>query len=257
MVAKNRHRIIFGLLLLGFAAGAVAKPVSPPDPLESPQWETMHQAFLGGEPVVFDDRVRILAPIVAEDSMATPVWLDARELGVIERIVVVADLNPLPKVLEFMPGRAVPRLGFKIKIQQATPIRVAAKTPDGVWHVGGRWIDAAGGGCTAPSIGSGNADWSERLGQVSARIWPREDGGQRLRFSVMHPMDTGLAAGIPVFHVERITFTDAAGNRLAELLPLEPVSENPLFTIDFPFREPIRLMGRDNNGNTFEARIDK
>lgn len=67
--------------------------------------------------------------------------------------MVFAELNPIHKVLEMEPLRADARIGFRIKVQQATPVRAAALTDDGVWHVGGRVVEAAGGGCTAPSLG--------------------------------------------------------------------------------------------------------
>ena len=241
--------LIFGMLL-PLAQAFVAHPA---DPLESPQWDLMHKTFLGGEPVVFDERVRLLAPATAENAMAVPVWLDAQDVGPVDRIVVVADLNPLPKVLEFKPGEAAPRLGFKVKIQQATPVRVAARTRDGVWHVGGRWIDAAGGGCTAPSVASGNRDWADRLGEIHARLWRKDSGGRRLKFSLMHPMDTGLAAGIPAFYAETVQVLGENDNLIAEILPLEPVAENPLFTLDLPRQSAVRLVGRDNNGNVFKS----
>ena len=242
------------LLIFGMLPPLVqAFAVHPGDPLESPQWDLMHKTFLGGEPVVFDDRIKVLAPTVAENVMAVPVRLDAQGVGPVDRIVVVADLNPLPKVLEFKPGDAAPRLGFKVKIQQATPIRAAARTKDGVWHVSGRWIDAAGGGCTAPSVASGNSAWADRLGEIHGRLWNRDPGEQRLRFSLMHPMDTGLAAGIPAFYTETIQVLGEDDDVIAEILPLEPVAENPLFTLEFPRQSGVRLIGRDNNGNVFEG----
>lgn len=241
-------------MLLGCASAFAA---ALEDPLQSPQWTLLHRTFLDGEPVVFDARVRVLAPTTAENAMAVPVWFDARDIGPVERIIVLADLNPLPKVLTFIPGEAEPRLGFKFKVQQATPLRVAARTEDGVWHVGGHWIDAAGGGCTAPSIADGNADWAERLGELRGRIWNRPSGGQRLRFAFMHPMDTGLADGIPAFYLERIRVLNTHDRTIAEIQPLEPVAENPLFTLDFPQASAaLRLMGRDNNGQLFAGRIE-
>ena len=93
------------------------------------------------------------------------------------------------------------RIGFRIKVQQSTPVRAAALTADGIWHLGGHLLEAAGGGCALPSVGSGDDDWSSRLGEVSGRLWNRQDGS-RLRFRTMHPMDTGLVPGIPAFYIE-------------------------------------------------------
>ena len=227
----------------------------PEDPLRSSQWETMYKLYLKGSPVVFDQRVKVLAPKAAENSLEVPVMVDVEALDGVQEVLVFADYNPLPKVLEFSPKGAKPRIGFRLKLQQSSPIRAAARASDGVWHVGGMWVDAAGGGCTLPSVGSASPQWESRLGEVDARLWAREDGSRRLRFSVMHPMDTGLAPGIPAFYAESIELTDTNGELLASIKPYEPVSENPQFALDLPGKTPIIVHGRDNNGNRFNAEI--
>jgi sulfur-oxidizing protein SoxY len=217
-------------------------------------WQEMHKRLLDSAPVVFDPRVRVEMPQAAEDSMNLPVWVDASALGEVERLIVFAELNPIPKVLEMEPLRVVPRIGLRIKVQQSTPVRAAALTPDGIWHVGGAWVDAAGGGCTAPSLGSGSADWAERLGEVSARLWARGEQS-RLRARVIHPMDTGLVAGIPAFYLERLELYDPDGALLTRLALYEPIAENPLLTLDLPRLTLVALRGRDNNGNPIAANV--
>lgn len=242
------------LLALPFGTQASAGSVVPSDPLGSVQWETMYSLYLSEHPVVFDQTVVVTAPESAEDSLAVPVMIDASALENVERIVVFADLNPLPKILEYHPGTAYARLGFRFKVQQATPIRAAALTTDGVWHVGHTWLEAAGGGCTLPSLGSGAPEWESRLGEVRARTWAT-DGRTRLKFSVIHPMDTGLAPGIPVFHIESISIADGT-RELARIDTYEPVSENPLFALDLPNQGPFRVSGVDNNGNRFTVDVE-
>ena len=234
MILVRMLTIACSLLLWANVAAAQTSNAPPDDPLSSVQWQTMHKLFLADHPVVFDDRVRVIAPDSAEDSLAVPVFVDASGLpnaDAIEKIVVFADFNPIPKVLEFYPKKTAPKIGFRFKIQQASPIRAAVLDREGTWYVGGTWIDAAGGGCTLPSIGSGDEQWSSRLGELHARLWPGDTSrdSQRLKFSVVHPMDTGLAAGIPAFYVETITLKDVTGQELATLHPFEPVSENPVF----------------------------
>lgn len=225
------------------------------DPLDSPQWGVMHQRFLQSGPVVFDDKVEVLAPETAEDSLNVPVSFRAGKLGQVEEIVVFADLNPLPLVLRFVPGQIEPNLSFRMKLQQGSPVRVAARTPDGVWHVGAVWIDAAGGGCTLPSVGVATGDWTSTLGHVSARLWERQEGN-RLRVKVMHPMDTGLADGVPKFHIEKLELKDSDSQAIIGGLELfEPVSENPMLSLDVGSNKRFVLDGRDNNGNRIEALI--
>jgi sulfur-oxidizing protein SoxY len=245
--------ILTVLLLLPHAAGTA---LAAEDPLKSAVWPDMERRFAGGAPVVFDERVRILAPKLAEDSMNVPVAVKIEGLPEVRRVVVIADFNPIVKVLEFQPAGASPSLSFRMKLQQASPVRALAQTADGTWHVGGVWIDAAGGGCTAPSTGRGSGGWAETLNQVHSRVW-RQDGARRVRLRIMHPMDTGLAPGIPAFYLERLSLRDSGGKELMVLDLFEPVSENPVFSFDVPgsSADNLTLVGRDNNGNRVEASI--
>lgn len=224
------------------------------DPLDSPQWSAMHERFLKNEAVVFDDKVQVFAPKSAEDSLNVPVSFKIKGIEKVEQVVVLADLNPLPEVLRFYPDKVSPSLAFRIKLQQGSPVRVAAKDSEGVWHVGGVWVDAAGGGCTLPSHGTSSGDWSSTLGQVSAQLWKRENNN-RLRVKLMHPMDTGLASGIPRFHIEQMAFKDKDGNVIARLETFEPISENPMLSLDIGDYEKVTLSGRDNNGNEINAKV--
>jgi sulfur-oxidizing protein SoxY len=242
-------------LLPGLTAPAPADTNA--DPLASPRWEDMRRMFFGESPVVFDDRVKVSGPQIAEDSMHVPISVDVSSLSAVEEVIVFVDFNPIIKVLSFEPKGARPTLGFRLKLQQSSPVRAAALMPDGTWHVGGVWINATGGGCTLPSVASGSPEWQDRLNEVSGRIWPRIDGGERARLRIIHPMDTGLAGGIPAFYIEELTLADARQQPLMRIHAYEPVSENPTFSIDLPPEHPsggrIHAAGRDNNGNPIDA----
>lgn len=225
------------------------------DTLNSPQWQFVHTRFLKAEPYQFDGTVKVEAPTDAEDSLNVPISFQVDGLEGIQEIVVVADLNPIPQVLRFRPKEMRPHLSFRMKLQQGSPIHVAAKTADGLWHVGGVWVNAAGGGCTLPSVGTASGDWTKTLGQVSANVWQRPDGSNRLRVRVMHPMDTGLASGIPTFHIENLNVLSEDGKVLAELDLFEPISENPMLSFDVPKQTQFKLEGRDNNGNKIQAEV--
>lgn len=245
--------------LLLFALPLQAAPQPDNDPLASPRWVDMQRMFFRDAEVVFDDRVRVSAPTTAEDALNVPVAIDLGSLQGVEEVLVFADFNPIVKALSYEPGQARANLAFRLKLQQSSPVRAAARTADGRWHVGGTWVNTTGGGCTLPSTGTGSPEWQQRLNEVSARRWPRIDGGTRLRLQIIHPMDTGLAAGIPVFHIDTLDIDTADGRRLMRILPAEPVSENPLFTLDIPpdvlGQGAIRVAGRDNNGNPIRAEI--
>lgn len=226
------------------------------DPLGSARWEDMRRAFLRDAPVLFDPRVRVIAPSTAGDPMQVPVSIDATALPGVVEVVVFADFNPIVEVLRFYPEAASALLGFRVKLQQSTPVRAAARTADGVWHVGGAWVETAGGGCTAPSAASASPAWQSRLNEVSGRQWSEGPNAGRLRLRIVHPMDTGLVAGTPAFHLEDIELRDDAGRRLMRLRTFEPVAENPVFTLQRGDGiSAVVASGRDNNGNRFTARI--
>lgn len=146
--------------------------------------------------VRFDNRVKVTAPLTAENALNVPVHVDAGELSDTCEVVVFADFNPIVKIVRFEPTGAHPALGFRIKLQQSSPVRAAVRTGDGSWH-GRHLVNTAGGGCTLPSAGSASPEWQKRLGEVSSRVWARKEGGERIRLRVIHPEDTGLAAGVP------------------------------------------------------------
>ena len=245
---------------IGAVPGSAAIPApvaasAATDPLDSPLWPGMQTRFFEGEKVVFDARVRIMMPPSAEDPLMVPVEVRIDGLDDVEQVMLFADLNPIPKILEYFPRKAALALSFRLKVEQSTPVRAAARTADGVWHVGGTWVSAAGGGCTMPSVASGNPAWQERLGEVSARQWSRADGLSRLRMRIIHPMDTGLAAGIPVFHVDTLKISDADGAELARLVLYEPVSENPVLSLDLAARGALDIECRDTKVNPIAAHV--
>lgn len=235
------------------AGGALAldDPQTPlSDPMQSGMWD-YHQKGLLGDPAVirFDDRVLLRAPASAEDSLNVPLLVDATAIPDVKRIVVSADYGPIPHILTYYPEQAQPKLALRFKIDQATAIRASVETHSGSWHVGSIYIDAAGGGCTAPAHAYASDDWEEKLGEVHGRLWA---AAGRARVIVDHPMDTGLADGIPVFIIEDLSLERDDGTQLARLELAEPVNEDPAFTFYFAegaLPASVKVVGRDNNGN--------
>ena len=259
--------------LAGCSAAAQTTPAgSAVDPYLSSAWAGLHKQYLGGEPFVFDDRVQVTGPAFAEDPMNVPLSIDAQALPEVTQMVVLVERNPIRKVLVYYPQAMLPRVSFHFKLEQASPVRAAAKTRDGVWHVGSTWVEASGGGCTVAGGSRKDGSWARTLGQVSGRVFdpaqrpraqslaPAQPGESslRLRLRVMHPMDTGLVSGIPAFYINRLQVSSSLGEPLLRLELFEPVSENPVLSFDFPHALPgaLLLTGSDNNGNRLAARIE-
>lgn len=257
--------------LLGWGLGAgllssrglrAAEDHTGGDPLGSMQWPGLRRHFLGEAPMRFSDQVVVKGPAFADDAMNVPIQVDARALarsaGSIRRMLVVADRNPVREVLDFAPMRSLPVLAFRLRLEQASPVRALVQTADGQWYVGGTWVQAAGGGCTVPGATRADGSWNQTLNQVQARFFNNVlEGSRRLRLRVMHPMDTGLVAGIPAFHLEHLELQDATGQAWWRLGLHEPVSENPVITFEMPPQGVghLRLVGRDNNGNRINVEL--
>lgn len=229
---------------------------APVDPVPSVMWDYYHQRFLDNAPFVFDARVKLLAPPFAEDARQVPLEIDARAFkGEVVKILAWAELNPLPKIVDFQPREGVlPWLSIRIRIEQATPLRAAVLTRDGLWHVGSTLIDAAGGGCTAPSVVRTQAGWEEHLGEVFGGRYPRAEFS-RVKLQVAHPMDNGMVRGIPEFFINTAELRGADGQLLATLELFPAVSENPSLAFDIQATGPTRLTLRDTSGSQFEAAI--
>ena len=238
------------------AAAQSAPSSTTRDPLDSPMWATMAERYLGGRPFVFDERVKVRLPHVTEDQTQVPIEVDARDLGRVDEIITIVDLHPFPRVIRMEPLAALPFFAYRQKIEQGTPVRAAALQGD-TWYVGGRYLDAAGGGCSVPPAVAKVIDW-EHIGQTRARVWREADGSLRTRLRILHPMDNGMISNIPAFFIETLNVTDAAGTPLAKFELSEAVSENPTLTLltDTPKDgDVLKIAARDNNGGEFKSAV--
>ncbi|MCB1520371.1 MAG: quinoprotein dehydrogenase-associated SoxYZ-like carrier [Hyphomicrobiaceae bacterium] len=242
---------------LGLAAPSFA--AAGDDPLRSIMWTEMKAQFFGDAKVVFDDKVRVVVPSIVENQAQVPVTADARGVEGVQKLVVFADLNPIQHVLTLTPRKAHAFIAFRMKVEQGTPVRAAALTADGVWHVGGVFLNAAGGGCSAPAMARQDEDWSQTVGHARGKLWREVDGSTRVRFRVRHPMDTGLARdNTPSFFIEQLDMRSADGQSLASLELKEPVSEDPTLTmmVRLPVADnALTIDGRDNGGETYRSKI--
>lgn len=248
-----KQRIVCALMLTLAAQWVLAVEG---DPQPSVMWEYFHQRLLNNAPFVFDEAVQVSVPPFAEDARQVPVEVDARALtGKVEQVMLWAELNPIPQILTLYPSAEIEKfLAVRIRVEQATPIRAAFLMDDGLWHVGSTRIEAAGGGCSAPSVVRAQEGWEERLGEVfGARF--NAGNNSRLRLKVLHPMDNGLVDSVPEFYVNQAELRDESGEVLARLDIFSAMSENPTITLGVKGHPQTQLWLRDNNGNEFSATI--
>jgi len=196
----------------------------------------------------------VSAPASAENQMHVPITVDATGLENVKQIVAVADLNPIQHVLTVRPEQALSFIGFRLKLQQSSPIHVGVQTEDGTWHMGGALVDAAGGGCTAPAAAHGMSNWMQTLGETRALVRRDSKGDARMTIRMRHPMDTGFAFGHPAFFMNQINIRDKNEQLLSSIEISEPVSENPTLTIEPLMQggaQQLLVDARDNDGNQF------
>lgn len=242
--------------VVAMIAAAPAQAALPADPLGSPMWQRLGQTLFGDAPVRFDPRVRVIFPGIAENQRQFPVAIDARGIAGVKRILVFADLNPIPLAVDYTLDAAQPYFSTRIKLDQRTPVRGAVQLADGSWLVSGGWIDAVGGGCSLPPISRVKGDWAQHLGEVrGVARWAA--GGMRVRLAFRHPMDTGLIDNIPTYNLEEVALTGAEGRRFGDLRIEASVAEDPEFTVivgALP-NEQVVMAGRDTNGIEYAARL--
>lgn len=247
---------VFAVLLAPLSAATAEQIV---DPLRSPVWSSMQAKYFADGPVVFDDRVKVSVPSIVENQAQVPVTADARALAGVKRLVVIADLNPIQHVLTLSPEKASAYVSFRMKVEQGTPVRAAAQTEDGTWHIGGTYLYAAGGGCSAPGLARGDSDWTSTVGEAHGKVFRQADGSARVRLRVRHPMDTGLARNNdPAYFIEKLQMRSSSGAPLATLEMFEPVSEDPTVTLMLRLSgadTAVQVEGRDNNGGVYRSTL--
>lgn len=257
MAGLRAFTIAMALAALGgTAAPACAKTVLPKDPLGSPMWERLGASLFGDASVRFDPRVRVIFAEIAENQRQFPVTIDARAIPGVKRVLLFADLNPIPLAIDYRLDRAQPYLSTRIKLDQRTPVRGAVQLVDGSWLVSGGWIDAAGGGCSLPPVSRVKGDWAQHLGEVRGiALW--SDAGTRVRLAFRHPMDTGFVGNIPTYNLEELALTGPDGATLGEMQIEASVAEDPDITVIVNVSRggAVTMAGRDTNGIEYGARL--
>ncbi len=125
--------VMWCLLWCGLPMTAWAAVEPGKDPCAIGDVGLYHKQLLGDAPFVFDDRVRLLAPHCrrrppgAAGNRCPGLHRRRRAGAGLGRTEPVAENRRLPT-----GGRVLPWLSIRIRIEQATPLRAAVQTRDGL-----------------------------------------------------------------------------------------------------------------------------
>jgi len=98
----------YSAAVVAMVVAAPAQAALPADPLGSPMWQRLGKTLFGDAPVRFDPRVRVIFPDIAENQRQFPVAIDARGIAGVKRILLFADLNPIPLAVDYTLDAAQP-----------------------------------------------------------------------------------------------------------------------------------------------------
>jgi len=246
-----RLLIVLSLFSIGSATAAEGT-----DPLASDLWPDIRAAHLGDGPVVFGSSLRVMMPERVETAHSVPMVVKfvGDELAEVEEFVIIAENNPIQGVVRMQPYRRIESVGMDIRLERSSPVRAAARTPDGVWHVGSAFVTVmTQGGCSTPNPDGAAAE----IGEIALKTFERLGGAARLKIRINHPMETGFASHddgtpIPAYYIERLQVTDSAGP-VALMETSAAMASDPTIILDLPeARQSVRIDARDSKGLLFE-----
>lgn len=239
------QKLIFSLLLITQISYAK-------DPLNSPVWDETIIQMIGESKFIFDDtNIKINVPAFADNPLQVPIFIDASKIENAKRMLVFADLNAIVKIADYDLKDMKAILSLNIKIAQGTPLRAVVLDENNLWHVGSTTINSFGGGCSVPSTASSQENYEDLLGKTKSRVWKNKDT-YRLKWSIFHPMETGLFAGNPSFYISDVNIM--FNKKLIGKISLySSVSENPRIILETKAGNgSYELLIKDSDGNEFD-----
>jgi len=244
---RNIVKILFLLYIINQVSYAK-------DPLNSSVWEETIKQMIGNDKYIFDDKnIKVNVPAFADNPLQVPIFIDATKIKNAKRMLVFADINAIVKVADFDLQDMKAILSLNIKVAQGTPLRAIVLDSKGLWHVGSAHINSFGGGCAVPSNASKMENFEDLLGKTTSKVWKKENT-YRIKWSIYHPMETGLAIGTPSFHVSNINIKYDS-KIIGKIKLYGSVSENPRITLETNVGSgEYKLFISDTDGNEFELK---
>jgi sulfur-oxidizing protein SoxY len=238
--------IFFALFLFISSQNLFAK-----NPISSPTFSDIINDLIKGEKYIFDDKNIIVdVPKFADNPVQVPIFVDAKKIKNAKRMIIFADLNPIPIIVDMKLKDLLPIISVNIKIAQETPLRALVQDDKNIWHIGSANIKSFGGGCSVSSTASSNTDFDKYLGKAKGEIFDKGDI-TRIKASIFHPMETGLVFGNNPFYINKISIY-AKNKELSNIASYSAISENPRFIFETKNKsKEYKINFSDIDGNEF------
>lgn len=199
-------------------------------------------------------KIKIKVPNFADNPVQVPIFVDAKNIKNAKRLVILADYNPIPKVIDMEIKHILPVFSTNIKVAHETPLRVLVQDTTNTWHIASSNINSSGGGCDVTSLSSKNKDFEKLLGNIKSKIFNKKDR-QRIKASIFHPMETGLIFGNPEFFIEKILIKNN-DVIISKIQTTSVISENPRFIFETEkSHKNLSIHFVDNTGSEFKAKL--
>ncbi len=211
----------------------------------------LKKEFFGDREVLFDDEhILIDVPLFADNPAQVHISIDASYYKNAKKMIIFADRNLILPVLELSVVDVIPAFAFNIKLAQSSPLRVAVLDKKDIWHLFTADMQSKGNGCGVKSTPKQVGDVMENLGRYRSKLTKNGDAYD-LKFSIFHPMETGILLGHSPFFIDHIRIFDR-DRVVVDFEPTVVVSQNPRFEfVGLHGSGDFKVVMNDTDGNEF------
>ena len=111
------------------------------NPISTPTFDEILKTIIDNKEYIFDDKnITIEVPNFADNPIQVPILVDAKKIKNAKQMILFADLNPIPIIVDMNLKELLPLISINIKVAQETPIRALVLDDKNIWHIGSKNI---------------------------------------------------------------------------------------------------------------------
>lgn len=233
----------------------IALSLNASEKIDSDTFNEIAKPIIGDKKYVLEkEKIKIKVPNFADNSLQVPIFVDASKIKNSKRMVLFADYNPIPIIVDMETTNILPVISTNIKVASETPLRILVLDENDLWHINTAIIKSAGGGCDVSSLSSKDDEFAESLGKTKGKIFDKKNR-KRIKASIFHPMETGLVFGTSEFYLNKILIRQN-DKIISTIKTTSVISENPRFIFETDkTANNLNIEFNDNDGNTFNLEL--